>query len=144
MKMKELRHHVTELSLLTSTFSLAFASYQFMISSVVLIVGSVFNTTIAVIEFQLRRLLIACLISGQLLYLIEQMGSIYKYGMEICQALKDFTRLPMEIKKSWIGWRVPYIAGGEFIYLHRGIALAVMSVLITNTTSFIIEVRVNT
>ena len=131
------------LSLLTSIFNSAFASYEFMVSFVVLIVAIIFNATIAVIEFQLSRIVIALLLSGQLLYLVVKMGLVYEYGMEIRQTLKNLT-LPKAMKKPWMGWRAPRIAVGEFLYVHRGIPLAVLSVLLNTTASLIIEIRIST
>lgn len=93
------------------------------------------------IDLQLSRLLIASLVSGQLLYLIVQMGSIYEYGAEIRMAPKNIKGMPKEVKKFWLGWRVPRLNVGNFFYLHRGIPLAALSVLLTNTASLIIEVR---
>ena len=135
---------MTELSLVVSIFSSAFAYSLFFASFVVLIVSIIFNTSLAVIQLQLNRVLVAASLSVQLLYLTNQMGSVYKYGLEIRRELKNLTRLPKEMKTSWMGWRVPRIAAGGWFYLHQGIPLAVLPVLLTNTASLDIEVTLTT
>lgn len=140
-KVEEIRQHITELSLVLNMLSSAFTYLILMANIVVATVAIVFNATMAVVNLQLHRLVIGSLLFGQILYLTKQMGSIYEFGLELGQEVKSQIALPKEMRKSWYAWRVPRRSVGNCFYVDREVPLSILSVILTNTANFIIEVR---
>ena len=130
---------VNELSLLLNEFNRTFRHWlgSFFI---VTIAGVIFNAAGAVALLQIRMLIIALICSTLLLYCCNRCAAVYEQSIELKSRRQSQVRIQW-LAKSWNAWRPLQFHVGPFLYADRELGLNILSVIITNTASLLMEAR---
>ena len=130
---------INELSLLLNKFN-GILMYWLGSFFLIAIASVIFNAAGAVALWRVRMFIIAFVTCVLLLYCSNRCATVYEESTKL-RILRQSRSSTQWLAKSWTTLRPLRFYVGPFVYADRGLSLNLLSVMVTNTASLLMEAR---